>query len=65
MTAAGFEIHWDAWLERTYQVDYKTNAVQSLWTDFTGPILATNGLMKIQDSVQTAGRFYRLRQIIH
>lgn len=63
-SAAGFEIRWDAWLGKLYQVQYKTNATQSFWIDLTGPISATNGAMIVRDPINGAGRLYRLRQII-
>lgn len=63
LAATGFEISWDAWLGKKYQLEYKTNAIQSQWTGWFNPIPATNGLMTVRDPLQDAGRLYRLRQI--
>lgn len=59
----GFEVSWDAWIGKSYQLEYKTNATQTGWSDLSAPVLATNGLMTIRDPLQNVGRLYRLRQI--
>ncbi len=63
LAATGFEISWDAWLGKTYQLEYKTNAIQNQWTSLFNSIPATNGLMTVREPLQDAGRLYRLRQI--
>lgn len=64
LTPAGFEISWEAWLGKTYQVEYKTNILQDQWVDLAGPISATNGVMTVHEPLQSSGRLYRLRQFI-
>lgn len=64
LTPAGFEIGWEAWLGKTYYVEYRTNILQGQWANWAGPISATNGVMKVLDPISTSGRFYRLRQFV-
>lgn len=62
VSSNSLEISWDAWLGKTYQLEYKTNTLQNQWLNLTSLISATNGLMTIRDPIQSPGRIYRLRQ---
>jgi uncharacterized repeat protein (TIGR02543 family) len=42
---------WSAVPARTYQVEYKTNLNDTIWTSLAGPVTATNTTMTASDSV--------------
>jgi hypothetical protein len=62
-TATGtFRITWRAATGLSYQVQYKTNLLQSNWINLGAPLVATNGSLSVSDSGlsnPTKQRFYR------
>jgi len=55
-----FTFSWNALAGQSYQAEYKTNIVQTNWTDFGSPITATNGTMAASDLMTNLQRFYRV-----
>jgi hypothetical protein len=55
-----FNCQWIALAGLSYQVQYKTNLVQSTWANLGIPITATNSLASFSDSSSDQSRFYRI-----
>ena len=56
-----FSFNWQATAGLSYQVQFKTNLLQSAWLNIGATILATNTVMPFADSNATDGqRFYRV-----
>jgi Pro-kumamolisin, activation domain/Viral BACON domain len=58
--AGAFNFSWNALPGMSYQVQYKTNLLQTNWSNLGGLITPTNGLGSISDSSQDQRRFYRI-----
>jgi hypothetical protein len=55
-----FNFSWNALPGLSYQVQYKTNLLQTNWVNLGGVITPTNSLGSISDSSQDQRRFYRI-----
>ena len=55
-----FTFGWNAFAGQVYQVQYKTNLVQTDWINFGSPITATNGTMTVSDLMTNSQQFYRV-----
>ncbi|HEY5043004.1 MAG TPA: hypothetical protein VIK53_13490, partial [Verrucomicrobiae bacterium] len=56
-----FKFNWSTVQGVNYQVQYKTNLVQTNWINLGSGIVATNSTMTISDSPTNSQRFYRIR----
>ena len=60
-TTNGFGFSWSAVPGLWYQVEYKTDLLQSNWVNQGASMLATNSPMRFVDSASTdSERFYRV-----
>jgi hypothetical protein len=63
MTAAGFSLNWMTASGLAYQVQYKTDLSQPVWTALGEPVTGRGGLLNFTDTndfVASSQRFYRL-----
>jgi hypothetical protein len=63
VSAAGFSLSWSAGEGLAYQVQYKTNLSQPIWSNLGTPIIGNGGRLLISDTNGTgtsSERFYRL-----
>jgi hypothetical protein len=51
---------WQATAGATYQVQYKTNLLQTNWLNLGNPFQATNSSASVSDAAPDAQRFYRI-----
>ena len=56
---------WSTVTGQTYQVQYKTNLLETNWSDLGGSVLATNGTMSASDSIVSGPeqRWYRVARL--
>jgi hypothetical protein len=54
-------MNWIVPVNFNYRVQYKSNLIETNWTDLTSDILATNSPVTVTDSFNAAQRLYRLR----
>jgi len=62
-TSSTFNLAWGTTTGLVYQVQYKTNLVQTNWINLGKPLIATNGNLTVSDTNATGSspqRFYRL-----
>lgn len=59
-----FQVAWDAWLGKVYQLQYRTNASLGDWLDFGLPLVATNSPMVIESSTGDPSRLFRVKMIV-
>ena len=59
-TNGAFKFNWNAVEGVNYQVQYKTNLIQTNWINFGSSILATNSTMTVSDFLTNSQRFYRV-----
>jgi hypothetical protein len=57
-----FGFSWNAVPGLSYQIQYKTNLLQTNWSNWGGPVTATNGTMTASDPIATgtSQRWYRV-----
>ena len=55
-----FAFSWNAFAGQIYQVQYKTNLVQTDWINLGSPITATNGTLTVSDLTTNTQQFYRV-----
>jgi hypothetical protein len=55
-----FNLSWAAATGLMYQVQYKTNLLQTNWINLNKPILATTNILNASDTISSPQRFYRL-----
>ena len=60
LSGNSFAARWVGLMNRTYQVQYKTNLNQSAWLNLGSPITAAGGTVTATDSITNAQRFYRV-----
>ncbi len=61
LTGQSFDLAWSSLPGQSYQVQFATNLVQTVWNNLSGPILATNMTARASDtSPSGAMRFYRV-----
>lgn len=57
-------LNWSATVNQTYQMLFKTNLNQALWSNFGSSLAATNSIMTTTDTnVPDRQRFYRILQL--
>ena len=56
----GLTLAWTTIPGLNFRVQIKTNLDDPEWTDFTGVITATNGIVTVNDPAVHPQRFYRL-----
>jgi len=62
-TSSSFNLTWGTMTGLVYQVQYKTNLLQTNWINLGKPLIATNGNLTMSDTNATSSspqRFYRL-----
>lgn len=62
-TSSTFNLTWGTMTGLVYQVQYKTNLLQTNWINLGKPLIATNGNLTMSDTNATSSspqRFYRL-----
>jgi hypothetical protein len=59
-TAGTFHVSWATTTGLVYQVQYKTNLLQTDWINLNKPILATTNMLSMSDISSSGRRFYRL-----
>ncbi len=62
-TSSTFNLTWGTTTGLVYQVQYKTNLLQTSWINLGKPLIATNGSLTVSDTNATSSspqRFYRL-----
>jgi len=63
-TTSAFNLTWGTMAGLVYQVQYKTNLVQTNWINLGKPLIATNGNMTVSDTNairSSPQRFYRVQ----
>jgi subtilase family serine protease len=59
-TPGSFDLTWSAAAGLVYQVQYKTNLLQSNWLNLTKPLVATTNTLTVSDTGSSPRRFYRV-----
>jgi hypothetical protein len=59
-TAGTFNLTWATTTGLVYQVQYKTNLLQTNWLNLINPITATSTNLSASDTGVSPQRFYRL-----
>lgn len=59
-TGGMLNLNWATVTGLVYQVQYKTNLLQTNWLNLTQPIIATCNILTASDAVSSPQRFYRL-----
>jgi streptogramin lyase len=55
-----FTMTWSAFPNQTYQVQFKTNLLQSSWSNLGDPVVATTTSATATDAITDSQRFYRV-----
>ena len=56
-----FQFSWNTLTGLMYQVQYKTNLLQTNWVNLGGSLPTTNTLMTTTDVITNSQRFYRIQ----
>lgn len=59
-TPGAFNLSWAAATGLVYQVQYKTNLLQTNWVNLNKPVIATTNILNASDAGSSPQRFYRL-----
>ena len=60
-TNNAFQFSWNTLTGLVYQVQYKTNLLQTNWINLSGSLPTTNTLMTTSDVITNSQRFYRIQ----
>jgi len=60
LTTGGVSLSWTTIPGQTYRVQFKNNLSDAAWTDSSGSVTTTNGVVTVTDPTILQRRFYRL-----